>query len=95
MATTKINITIVSAVFACAILIGAVNVMSAQAKVNYDAGEKYKGFTYNHDKASLNKALKAADNKEQEECLKKRAELSNELSGYEAVKCLKDPKNSY
>jgi hypothetical protein len=88
--------TILSAVFACAILIGAINVMSAQAAPNYDAGEEYKGFTYNHDKASESDAKDACDgNDECVECIDHRAHLSDELTGYEAVKCLKDPENSY
>jgi hypothetical protein len=64
--------------------------------VNYDAREKYKGFTFNHKKASETKAKLACDgNNECNECIDHRALLSNELTGYEAVKCLKDPKHSY
>jgi hypothetical protein len=95
MATTKINITIVSAVFACALLIGAINVMSIQAQ-NYDAGEEYKGFTFDHDEASESEAIEACDGDEEcIECIEIRSDLSDSLKGYETVKCLKDPENSY
>jgi hypothetical protein len=94
MTSSKINIAILSAVFACALLVAPTSVMIVQAQ-NYDAGEEYEGFTFDHDEVSEEEALDAADNYEQEECIEERADLSDELVGYEVVKCLKDPENSY
>jgi hypothetical protein len=65
-------------------------------KVKFHVGEQYKGFTFNHKKASESKAKKACDgNNECIGCIDHRAQLNNELTGYEAVKCLKDPQHSY
>jgi hypothetical protein len=65
-------------------------------KVKYHVGEHYKGFTFDHKKASENKAKEACNgNNECIGCIDHRAQLSNELTGYEAVKCLKDPIHSY
>jgi hypothetical protein len=89
---SKGNMTIVFLIFAGAILVGAVSVASAD--VGYDAGEKLKGFTYNHEKASESKAKEACDGNEDEdecvECMEYRADLQG-LKGYEVVKCLKEP----
>lgn len=89
----KTNVTIVFAIFACAILVSAISVTSANA-VNYDRGEKLEGFTYNHDKASESKAKEAcAGNDDEEECIEcmeYRADLQG-LKGYEVIKCLKEP----
>ena len=86
--------TIVSSAFAFAILVSAVTVTSALADVGYDRGEKLKGFTYDHDKASESKAKKACnsldDKDECIECIEHRADLQG-LKGYEVVKCLKEP----
>ncbi len=89
MTSSKINMTILSALFACAILVAPASIMSVQAQ-NYDAGEEYEGFTFDHDEVSEEEALEAADNYEEEECIEERADLSDELVGYEVVKCLKD-----
>jgi hypothetical protein len=90
--------TIVLSAFAFAVLIGAVSVTSALADVGYDRGEKLKGFTYDHDKASESKAKKACSSVDESaeciECVEHRANLQG-LKGYEVVKCLKDPENSY
>lgn len=86
--------TIVPSAFACAILIGAISVTGAQAGVGYDRGEKLKGFTYDHDKASESKAKKACNSLDEKEecieCIEYRADLQG-LKGYEVVKCLKEP----
>ena len=88
------NGTIVSSLFVCALLIGAFSVANVFAGAHYDAGEKLKGFTYNHKKASVSKAKNACDsiNKSDEcvECVEHRANLDG-LKGYEVVKCLKEP----
>ncbi len=91
--TTKRKIAMVSSVFACAILIGAVSITSAHAGVGYDAGEKLKGFTYNHKTVSESKAKQACSGDKQDECIEciqHRADLEG-LKGYEVVKCLKEP----
>ena len=86
--------TIVLSAFAFAILVGAVGVTSALADVGYDRGEKLKGFTYDHDKASESKAKKACSSVDKSdeciECVEHRANLQG-LKGYEVVKCLKEP----
>ncbi|MDQ5868662.1 MAG: hypothetical protein M3530_02920 [Thermoproteota archaeon] len=91
---TKRIMTIVSSAFACAILVGAISVTGAQADVGYDRGEKLKGFTYDHDKASESKAKKACNSLDEKEecieCIEYRADLQG-LKGYEVVKCLKEP----
>ena len=92
------NGTIAASVFVCALLVSAFTVTSVFAGAHYDAGEKLKGFTYNHKKASESKAKNACSsvNKSDEcvECVEHRANLQG-LKGYEVVKCLKDPTNSY
>jgi hypothetical protein len=92
------NGTIAASVFVCALLVGAFTVTSVFAGAHYDAGEKLKGFTYNHKKASESKAKNACssvdDDDECVECVEHRANLQG-LKGYEVVKCLKDPTNSY
>ena len=97
MTTTKINLAILSALFALALLVAPTSVMIVQAQ-NYDAGEEYEGFTFNHDDADAEEAKEACDEggdyDECEECIDNRDELQG-LKGYEAVKCLKDPQNSY
>ena len=89
---------IVLSAFALAILLGAVSVTSALADVGYDRGEKLKGFTFNHDEASESKAKKACNSVDEKdeciECIEHRADLQG-LKGYEAVKCLKAPEDSY
>ncbi len=87
---------IMSAVFACALLVAPTSVMIVQAQdVGYDAGEEYEGFTFNQDDADAGDAIEACDGDEEcEECIEIRDELQG-LKGYEAVKCLKDPENSY
>jgi len=91
--TTK-NLTIAVSVFACALLVSAFTVTNVYAGAHYDAGEKLKGFTYNHKKASESKAKKACNsvdkNDECIECVEHRANLQG-LKGYEVVKCLKEP----
>ena len=86
--------TIVLSAFAFAVLVDAVSITSAQADVGYDKGEKLKGFTYDHVKASESKAKKACnsldDKDECIECIEHRADLQG-LKGYEVVKCLKEP----
>lgn len=65
-------------------------------KVKFHVGEHYKGFIFNHKKANENKAKEACDgNNECIGCIDHRAKLNNELTGYEVVKCLKDPEHSY
>jgi hypothetical protein len=97
MTISKIDITILSAVFASALLIGASSIAGVVSAQNYDAGEEYKGFTFDHDDADADDAKGACSDSENaeecEECIDKREELQG-LKGYEAVKCLKDP-NSY
>lgn len=79
--------------FAGSIMLGSVGVISANAE-NYDRGEKLKGFTYNHKKASESKAKDACDGNDDEkecvECIEHRADLQG-LKGYEVIKCLKEP----
>jgi hypothetical protein len=88
------NGTIPASVFVCALLVSAFTVTSVFAGAHYDAGEKLKGFTYNHKKASESKAKNACSsvNKSDEcvECVEHRANLQG-LKGYEVVKCLKEP----
>jgi hypothetical protein len=88
------NLTTAASVFVCAILVGAFTVTNVFAGAHYDAGEKLKGFTYNHKKASESKAKNACStiHKSDEcvECVKHRADLDG-LKGYEVVKCLKEP----
>ena len=94
MTSTKINLAILSALFALALLVAPTSVMIVQAQ-NYDAGEEYEGFTFNQDDADAGDAIEACDGEEEcEECIEIRDELQG-LKGYEAVKCLKDPENSY
>ncbi len=85
--------TILSALFACAILVAPASIMSVQAQ-NYDAGEEFDGFTFDHDDADLGNAIDACDGEECIECMEERYELQG-LKGYEAVKCLKDAEDSY
>lgn len=93
MKETKRNMTLVFMIFVGTILVSAVSVTSANA-VNYDRGEKLKGFTYNHEKASESKAKKACVENEDEdecvECMEYRTDLQG-LKGYEVIKCLKEP----
>ena len=88
------NGTIAASVFVCALLVGAFTVTSVFAGAHYDAGEKLKGFTYNHKKASESKAKNACSSvdksDERVECVEHRANLQG-LKGYEVVKCLKEP----
>jgi hypothetical protein len=88
--------TIAAAVIVSALLVSAFTVTSVFAGPHYDAGEKLKGFTYNHKKASESKAKNACssvdDKNECIECVEHRANLQG-LKGYEVVKCLKDPSN--
>ena len=65
-------------------------------RVKFSRGEHFKGFTFDHKPADEGKA-KNACNSDHEciECIEHRAKLGNELTGYEAVKCLKDPAHSY
>ena len=88
------NGSIAVSVFVCALLVGAFTVTSVFAGFHYDAGEKLKGFTYNHKKASESKAKNACssvdDKDECIECVEHRADLDG-LKGYEVVKCLKEP----
>jgi hypothetical protein len=90
------NLTIAASVFVCALLVGAFTVTGVFAGAHYDAGEKLKGFTYNHKKASESKAKNACStidkSNECVECVKHRANLEG-LKGYEVVKCLKEPTN--
>ncbi|HEY7108368.1 MAG TPA: hypothetical protein VH415_02975 [Nitrososphaeraceae archaeon] len=87
------SLSLVFLIFAGSILIASVSVASANA-VNYDRGMKLKGFTYNHKKASEDKAKKACvgndDEDECVECMEHRADLQG-LKGYEVIKCLKEP----
>jgi type II secretory pathway pseudopilin PulG len=65
-------------------------------KVKFHVGEHYKGFIFNHKKASESKAKSACNgNTDCIGCIEHRSQLGNELTGYEAVKCLKDPIHSY
>ena|ERR1051325_5835563 len=86
------NLTIAASVFACTLLVGAFTVTNVFAGAHYDAGEKLKGFTYNHKKASESKAKNACStihkSNECVECVKHRADLDG-LKGYEVVKCLR------
>lgn len=89
------NVTIAASVFVCALLVGAFTVTSVLAGgPGYDAGEKLKGFTYNHKSASESKAKKACSSVDKSdecvECVEHRANLQG-LKGYEVVKCLKEP----
>ena len=88
------NVTIAASVFVSVLLVSAFAVTNVFAGPGYDAGEKLKGFTYNHKSASESKAKKACSsvNKEDEcvECVEHRANLQG-LKGYEVVKCLKEP----
>ena len=88
------NVTIAASVFACALLVSAFTVTNVFAGAHYDAGEKLKGFTYNHKKASESKAKNACSSVDKEdeciECVEHRADLQG-LKGYEVVKCLKEP----
>jgi hypothetical protein len=88
------NGTIAASVFVCALLVGAFTVTSVFAGAHYDAGEKLKGFTYNHKKASESKAKNACSSVDKDdecvECVEHRANLQG-LKGYEVVKCLKEP----
>jgi hypothetical protein len=88
------NLTITASVFVCALLVGAFTVTSVYAGAHYDAGEKQKGFTYNHKKASESKAKNTCSSVDKEdecvECVEHRADLQG-LKGYEVVKCLKEP----
>jgi hypothetical protein len=88
------NVTTAASVFVCTLLVIAFTVTSVFAGAHYDAGEKLKGFTYNHKKASESKAKNACStihkSNECVECVKHRADLDG-LKGYEVVKCLKEP----
>jgi hypothetical protein len=88
------NGTIAASVFVCALLVGAFTVTSVFGGAHYDAGEKLKGFTYNHKKASESKAKNACTSVDKSdeciECVEHRANLQG-LKGYEVVKCLKEP----
>jgi hypothetical protein len=88
------NGTIVASVFVCALLVAEFTVTSVFAGAHYDAGEKMKGFTYNHKKASESKAKNACSSVDKSdeciECVEHRANLQG-LKGYEVVKCLKEP----
>ena len=88
------NGTIALTVFVCALLVSAFTVTSVFAGAHYDAGEKMKGFTYNHKKASESKAKNACSSVDKSdeciECVEHRANLQG-LKGYEVVKCLKEP----
>ncbi len=65
-------------------------------KVKFHVGEHYKGFIFNHKKASESKAKAACNgNTDCIGCIEHRSQLDNDLTGYEAVKCLKDPIHSY
>ena len=91
------SVTIVASVFVCVLLVGAFTVTSVFAGCcHYDAGEKLKGFTYNHKKASESKAKNACSSVDKRnecvECVEHRANLDG-LKGYEVVKCLKNPTN--
>ncbi len=93
MAISKINITVMLAIFASAILIGAGSVSGVVLAQNYDAGEEYEGFTFDHDDADADDARNACSESDDEEecieCIDSREDLQG-LKGYEAVKCLKD-----
>ncbi len=85
MATTKINITIVSAVFACAILLGAVNIISAEAKTYVN------GKTFSDDDISVEEAKELGpiddeDKEKFEECIEERDELQG-LKEHEYTHC--------
>jgi hypothetical protein len=73
------NGTIAASVFVCALLVGAFTVTSVFAGAHYDAGEKLKGFTYNHKKASESKAKNTCSSVDKEdeciECVEHRADL--------------------
>ena len=88
------NSSISAPVFVCALLLSAYTVTSVFAGAHYDAGEKLKGFKYNHKKVSESKAKNACSSiKKSDECIKcveHRANLQG-LKGYEVVKCLKEP----
>lgn len=88
------NLATATSVFVCALLLGAFTVSNVFAGAHYDAGEKLKGFTYNHKKSSESKAKNACStihkSNECVECIKHRADLDG-LKGYEVVKCLKEP----
>lgn len=88
------NGTIAASVFVSALLVSAFTVTSVFAGAHYDAGEKMKGFTYNHKKASESKAKNACSSVDKSdeciECVEHRANLQG-LKGYEVVKCLKEP----
>ncbi|MEP6577162.1 MAG: hypothetical protein ABJB85_12105 [Nitrososphaerota archaeon] len=90
--TTK-NITFAASFFASALLISAFTVTSVFADASYDAGEKLKGFTYNHKKVSESKAKNACSGSKKAECIECINHRSNlqGLKGYEVVKCLKEP----
>jgi hypothetical protein len=92
------NITVAATIFVTvtALLLASISVATVSAKVGYDAGEKLKGFTYNHKGVSESKAKLACTGKDQNECIEcmeHRADLDG-LKGYEVVKCLKEP-NKY
>jgi hypothetical protein len=83
MATTKINMTILSAVFACAILIGAVSVIDTQAF----GAETY---PHDHDTADVDDAKDACDGEDScVDCIDQREALQG-LKNYEVDNCLND-----
>lgn len=85
---------IAASVFVCTLLLSAYTVNSVFAGAHYDAGEKLKGFKYNHKKVSESKAKNACSSVDKSdkcvECVEHRANLQG-LKGYEVVKCLKEP----
>ncbi|MGG6460727.1 MAG: hypothetical protein ACM3JQ_04800 [Candidatus Eiseniibacteriota bacterium] len=88
------KVSIAASFFVCTLLLSAFAVTSVFAGAHYDAGEKLKGFTYNHKKVSESKAKKACSSVDKSdkcvECVDHRANLQG-LKGYEVVKCLKEP----
>jgi hypothetical protein len=81
MAISKLNITILSAVFVFAILISTSSVMSTQAAKDYP---------HDHKSTSESKALDACNGENScEDCIKHRADLQG-LKNYEVDNCLKD-----
>ncbi len=85
MATTKINMTILSALFACAILIGSINAVAVNAQ-EYD-----EDYPHDHESTDEGDAIEACGDEDScIDCVEERAELSDDLKNYEVDNCLND-----